>query len=73
MGSTEPLRNRLMSASNVTMDVLSLTSEARDFSLLPTDLNSTNQVLAGVIGLLEESLESTENTTDLSNTVSADS
>ena len=59
-----------MSAKDVTDDIVSLTNSSNSFSLLPTDLNSTNQVLAVVIGLLEESLDSSENTTDLSNSVS---
>ena len=59
-----------MSVSDVTEEIKSLTSERRGFSLLPTDLNSTNRVLGGVIDLLEESLDSSENTTDLSNSVS---
>lgn len=67
-GDSESLRDRLMSASDITSDVLALTeSSAGVFSLLPSDLNSTNRVLGGVIGLLEESLGSDENTTDLSN------
>lgn len=67
---SDSLRDRLTSASDVTGDILSLTGGASSFSLLPTDLNSTNRVLGGVIDLLEESLDSSENTTDLSNTVS---
>lgn len=55
-----------MSAMDVTSDLLSLTMRDDGFSLLPSDLNSTNQVLAGVIGLLEETLDSNENTTDIS-------
>ena len=64
-----PLRDRLMSAADVTADILTLTRQNSGFSLLPTDLNSTNRVLAGVIELLEDTLESDENTTDLSNSV----
>ena len=56
-----------MSASDITSEVLSLTESSGSFSLLPSDLNSTNRVLDGVIGLLEETLSSDENTTDLSN------
>lgn len=63
----EPLRDRLMLASDVTADVLSLTESSGSFSLLPSDLNSTNRVLGGVIGLLEETLTSDENTTGISN------
>lgn len=60
------LRDRLMSVTDVTGEIVSLTSPGRQsFSLLPADLNSTNLVLAGVIELLEESLESGEDTSDL--------
>ena len=68
MGNNVPLRDRLLSASDVTTDILSLTAP-ETVSLLPTDLNSTNLVLAGVIELLEESLDSAENTSDISNSV----
>ena len=64
------LRERLMAAQNITGDILSLIRQRQGLSLLPTELNSTNSVLTGVIGLLEESLESSEDTGDLSNTVS---
>ena len=75
-----PLRSQLVSASDITADIVVLTASASispDFdldsdgiaSLQPSDLNVTNRVVAGVMDLLEESLDSDEDTADLSNSV----
>ena len=41
-------------------------------SLLPVDLNSTNQIIMGVVGLLEGSLDPNENVTSVPDQVERD-
>ena len=64
-----PLRDRLMDTAELTNQVLELTAPGRGASLLPVDLNSTNAVIDGIVDLLDATLDTTENVTDLSDQV----
>ena len=58
------LQTRLRDSELVTSDIRGFTGPRTGASLLPADLNTTNLILSGIVGLLEESLSTTENITD---------
>lgn len=60
-----PLRDRLADTAELASQVLELTAPGLGASLLPVDLNSTNSLIDGIVSLLDETLDTTENVTDL--------
>ena len=64
-----PLRDRLTETADLSIEVLELTRPGRGSSLLPVDLNSTNDLLDGIVGLLDDTLNTTENVTGIPNQV----
>ena len=60
-----PLRDRLADTAELANQVLELTAPGRGASLLPVDLNSTNALIDGIVSLLDATLDTTENVTDL--------
>ena len=73
-GSTESLGNQLSNIAPVINSLAMLTqgksnllvTGSRSFSLLPSDLNSTNLVIDEVLSLLEDMLTSNDNLTGIS-------
>ena len=65
-----PLRDRLTDTAELASQVLELTAPGGGASLLPVDLNSTNSLIDGIVSLLGETLDTTENVTDLPDQVS---
>ena len=61
------LQTRLQDSQAVTFNMRTTTQSAMGTSLFPSDLNTTNMVLSGVVDLLEESLDTSE--TDISDQV----
>lgn len=61
------LQTRLQDSQAVTFNMRTTTQSQMGISLFPSDLNTTNMVLSGVIDLLEESLDTSE--TDISDQV----
>ena len=60
-----PLRDRLADTAELASQVLELTAPGGGVSLLPVDLNSTNALIDGIVSLLDATLDTTENVTDL--------
>ena len=60
-----PLRDRLTDTAELASQVLDLTALGRGASLLPVDLNSTNALIDGIVSLLDATLDTTENVTNL--------
>ena len=60
-----PLRERLADTAELAGQILELTAPGLGVSLLPVDLNSTNSLIDGIVSLLDETLDTTENVTDL--------
>lgn len=61
------LRTRLQDSQAITFSMRNTTQSLMGTSLFPSDLNTTNMVLSGVVDLLEESLDTSE--TDISEQV----
>ena len=61
------LRTRLQDSQAVTFNMRDITQSLTGTSHFPSDLNTTNMVLLGVVDLLEESLDTSE--TDISDQV----
>ena len=64
-----PLRDRLAETAELANQIFELTVPGRGASLLPVDLNSTNAVIDGIVSLLDATLDTTENVTDIPNQV----
>ena len=60
-----PLRERLADTAELASQILELTAPGLGASLLPVDLNSTNSLIDGIVSLLNETLDTTENVTGL--------
>lgn len=58
------LENQLEQTSNITANLIEATMPLDGLSLLPGDLNSTNQIIVGVLELLESTIED-DNITDV--------
>ena len=59
------MRDRLVDTADLASQVLELTAPGQGGSLLPVDLNSTNSLIDGIVSLLDETLNTTENVTDI--------
>lgn len=60
---------KLSETAELASQVLALTTPGRGASLLPVDLNSTNALIDGIVSLLDQTLDTTENVTDIPNQV----
>ncbi len=62
--------DQLQQTASLTEDIRDLTQSERDTSVLPDDLDTVNFVFDQVIGLLEETLTTDENITEIPGQVS---
>ena len=60
-----PFGERLDTLRELTGEIRGLTAPGNSYSILPSDLNTTNLVIDLVVELLENNLNSTEDTLEL--------
>lgn len=63
------MEDRLADTAELAGQVLEFTVPGQGASLLPVDLNSTNALIDGIVSLLDQTLDTTENITDIPNQV----